>query len=71
MMISRGMGLSYLEVVEQQIDYSNLEGNVDICNNGNTMICNNMICIKLKSNNTTGMCSKLEGANRNQDSQQA
>ncbi len=65
MMISRGMGLSYLEVVEQQIDYNNLEGNIDICNNGNTKICNNMICIKLKSNNATRMCSMLEGTNKN------
>lgn len=65
------MGLSYLEVVEQQIDYSNLENNNDICNNGNTKICDNTICINLKSNNTTRMCSKLEDANKNQDLQQA
>ncbi len=60
-MISRGMGLSYLEVVEQKIDYSNLEGNINICNNGSTKICTNMICIQLKSNNTTWMCNKIEG----------
>jgi len=65
MMISRGMGLSYLKVVEQQIDYSNLEGNIDICNNGSTKIC-----IKLESNNIIGMCNKLESTNKNQDLKQ-
>jgi hypothetical protein len=65
MMISRGMGLSYLKVVEQQINYSNLEDNINICNNGSTKIC-----IKLKNTNTIGMCSKLEGTIKNQDLKQ-